>query len=187
MTNTARAPQPGGRRDAVHRIAWELQHEAISPGDRASLRRVRPGEIGGPAFWKIAVRHLEPRGLLVERDGPVRQRQELQWSTLLAAMANGPSQAAAPLGRVLAEAEVTEARVLRLLRAHDESLLDTVRAVTHQLAAGGHAFDWADLADLLMSDGAPHEESVRRKIAYDFYRSGGASSRSPQPAKEESS
>lgn len=126
--------------------------------------------MGGPAFWKIAIRHLEPAGLLVGAEGPLRRKQELCWSTILAAMAEGPPLGRRSLGRALAEADVTEARVLRLLRARDDILLDTARTVGHQLAAAGCEFDWSDMAEVVSSDGAPHAEAVRRRIAYDYYR-----------------
>ena len=177
------AQMTGSRRvrDVAQRIAWELQEQVIPASDRSALRRIRPGEVGGPAFWKIAVRHLETSGMLVGSDETRRQRQERQWSTILAAMAAGPPSGRRTLGRALADVQVTEARVLRLLRAHEEALLDTVRAVVHQLSAAGCSFDWGDLAELVCSDGATYAEVVRRRVAYDYYRQ----ERSRQTTKED--
>ena len=156
--------------EVVSLIAWELEQEIISPADRSALRRVRPGEVGGPSFWKIAIRHLEPAGLLADTDGPLRQWQELYWSTILAAMAEGPPFGRRSLGRALAEAGVSEARVLRLFRAREDALLDTIRTAAHHLSAAGCEFDWSDMVELTSSDGTPHAEAVRRRIAYDYYR-----------------
>jgi CRISPR type I-E-associated protein CasB/Cse2 len=77
-------------------------------------------------------------------------------------------------GRVLSERKVSEARVLRLLRAHDEVLLDTVRDVVHQLASSGARVDLSDLATLVTSDGTAWQTEVRRSIALDYYRTHGA-------------
>ena len=167
---TAKVSVHGRVRETVRHIARELEQEAIAPGDRAAMRRIRPGEIGGPAFWKVAIRYLEPAGLLADADSSLRRRQELYWSTILASMAEGPPFGARSLGRALADAGVTEARVLRLLRAQDDALLDAARTVAHQLAAQGSEFDWSDMVELLSSDSAPHAEAVRRRIAYDYYR-----------------
>lgn len=169
-SDTKRMSRRDRAREAVQRIAWEFEQEVIAPADRAALRRIRPGEAGGPAFWKIAIRHLEPAGLLADVDSPLRQWQELCWSTVLSAMAEGLPLGKRSFGRALAETGVTEARVLRLLRAHEDVLLATVRTVTHQLAAAGCAFDWSDIVELLFSDSAPYAEGVRRRIAYDYYR-----------------
>ena len=70
----------------------------------------------------------------------------------------------------LAEAQVSALRVERLLRAHDDALFDLVRPLAHQLASKGTKFDQAALVDLVLSDGAPYEDDVRRSIARDFYR-----------------
>lgn len=164
-------------REAVHRIASELADNRIPPGDRAALRK----EELGPAFWKIAARLLEPAGLLA--DGPHRDEAERRWAAILAGMARAPGLHAKGrrLGTVLAEADVAEARVLRLARAHGDSLRKTVRAVAHQLVSGGQRVDWADFADLITSDGAPWEDEVRRRMCRDFYRT----DRSSQDAKKE--
>ena len=76
---------------------------------------------------------------------------------------------------------LAEARLLRLARAHGESLHKAVRAVAQQLASGGWRVDWADFADLITSDGAPWEEDVRRRLCRDFYRT----QRSPQKVQKE--
>jgi CRISPR type I-E-associated protein CasB/Cse2 len=163
-------------RAVVNAIAKELANDRIPPGDRAALRRGdRPGKAEdriGPAFWKVAVRHLEPADLLSQGDGPRRAEDERRWAAILAGLARGAElhRSGRRLGAVLAEAEVAEERLLRLARARDASLLSTVRAVAQQLTANGHRVDWADFADLILSDGTKREESVRRNLCRDFYR-----------------
>jgi CRISPR system Cascade subunit CasB len=162
-------------RKTIDRIAFELDRELIASGDRAALRRHRPGEAAGPAFWKLAVHHLEPDGLLPGAGAPQRDDLERRWAVILAALAelSGLHRRGFRLGRVLAEAGVAEARVLRLLRARGEALARLVLTVVHQLASGRHPVDALGLAELLLSDGRPSwEERVRRFVAEDFYRTG---------------
>lgn len=155
-----------GAREIVHRIALAIADERIPPGDRAALRR----EELGTAFWKIAGLYLEPAGLLAE--GPSRDEAERRWAAILGGIARTPRLHARGrrLGNALAEASVTEDRVLRLARAHGDGLHKIVRAVTQQLASGGLQTDWADVADLILSDGSNWEDEVRRRMCRDFYR-----------------
>jgi CRISPR type I-E-associated protein CasB/Cse2 len=155
-------------RQAVHAIAKEIEDDRIPTGDQAALRR----EQAGPAFWRLAVRLLEPAGLLVPGDGSSARRQERRWVAIVAALARAPGshRPGRRVGQALAEAEIAEARVLRLARAQDEALLEAVRAVAHQLATAGVRVDWSDVAELILSDGAPWQEDVRRRLFLDYYR-----------------
>lgn len=171
QTSSAEAPSPRTAGDdrwaVIGKIAFEMDNEWISPGDLASLRRARFEGHAEPAFWRLAMRHLEPAGLLRGEE------DERRWLQVLGGMAEmkGLHRRGARAGRVLAEAEVAEARVLRLLRAHGETLPPLLRAVVHQLASGRRQVDWVDLAELVLSDGKPGwENNVRRRIARDYYR-----------------
>ena len=149
-----------------------LLRESFSPGDLADLRRMQPGRPGCPAFWRLAAAVLEPQGHLPPGDGLARERAESHWGTILAGMAHGKDlhRKGRPLGRALAESGVSELRLLRLLRATDQALLDLVRVTVHQVASEGVTFDWVEMADLILSDGATREDSVRRRIARAYYR-----------------
>lgn len=146
----------------IDSLSQKLASDHFPPADLAALRR---GEGAGPAFWKIAVHHLEPVGVLHSTD------QETKWAAILAGMAKMPGRHAKGrrLGHVLAETKVHEMRVLRLLRARGDALLDTVRTVAHQLASQGETVDWTDLAHLILSEGSDWEDPVRRQIALDYY------------------
>lgn len=171
-----RAPQPHAAtlREVVGRIAWEIEHDAIPPGDLSALRRGNRDDASGPAFWKVAVRLLEPAGHLPAPDAPWRDETERRWVAIFAGMAEmkGLHRSGLRLGGALADAEVAEARVLRLMRAHGEALHPVVRGVVHQLATSGSHLDWYDLAELILSDGRRRrwEAGVRRRIALDYYR-----------------
>jgi CRISPR type I-E-associated protein CasB/Cse2 len=145
-----------------------------SPGDVSALRRLGTAGWGVPIFWRIVTRTLEPLGLIAS--GERREQDEKRWAVVLAALAalDGQHVRGVRLGRALAEAGVSELRVERLLRAHDDALLALVRPLAHQLASKGTKFDQVGLVELVLSDGAAHEDLVRRAIGRDFYRAEGA-------------
>lgn len=175
---TATATPPIGK--VIDRLAADFKSDhGIPAGDIAALRRYRPGDGGSPVFWKLAVHYLEPDGYLPEYEGAAREKAEKRWAAILAGMAEtkGRHDKKRKLGKVLRDEDVKEHRVLRLLRARDLPLLRIVRSVVHQLSSAGAAFDWNDLAQLILSDGTKREKSVRRRIARDYYR--------PAPAKAE--
>ena len=142
-----------------------------SPGDVAALRRLGKGGWGVPIFWRIVTRTLEPLGLIAS--GERREHDEQRWAVVLAAL-DGQHVRGVRLGRALAEAGVSELRVERLLRAQDDALLALVRPLAHQLASKGTKFDQVGLVELVLSDGAPDKDRVRRAIGRDFYRAEGA-------------
>lgn len=144
-------------------------------GLAAELRRMRPGAIDCAAFWKIAVRHLDD-----ELVGPAERvaEQERRWAVVLTALATMASQhrPRASLGAAMAHAGVSEARVLKLLRARGATLPDALRSVCHQLHAVSQPVDLVDIALLVLSEGRSDEDRVRRRIARSFYRFSGESS-----------
>ena len=176
-------PESAVGRDAPYRARLASAVGAIvagigggfSPGDVAALRRLGPSGWGVPTFWRVVPRTLEPLGL-VATSGDARERDEKRWAVVLGALAlvDGQHLRGVSLGKALALAQVSDLRVERLLRAHDDALYDLVRPLAHQLASKGTKFDQLGLAELVLSDGAPHEDLVRRAIGRDFYRAEGA-------------
>lgn len=149
----------------VDSFANAINRESVSPGDLATLRRYRPGDAGGAEFWKIAVQFM-PEDRLPNSDDT-----EIRWAAIFSGMAASPNpKSRKRLGQALAEQDVTEHRVLRLLRASGEPLLRTVRTVVHQLTSNGAAFSWNDMAQIILSDGHPEwSRKIRRSIARDYY------------------
>ena len=161
--NATESTPPRSLRAVVGAIAQTIQH--MPAGDLAALRRLRPDDPHCPAFWKLLAGELADQ---LPTDDADRRRAEQRWAVILAAMANGLLGSGRRLGSALGDA-VPEARVLKLLRAHDEALGDAVRVAVHHLAARGVFFDPFDLARLVLSDGTDHEADVRRHIYQDFY------------------
>lgn len=141
---------------------------ALSPGDVAALRRMEPGDVATPAFWKLAGTVLEHE---LRGDGPAVESRERQWAMVVAALATtaGLHAPGRSLGAGLAEAGLSELRLTRLLRAHGDALPAEVRGAASYLAAKAMPFDGTDLAWLVLSDGSSAEEQVRRSIAKSFF------------------
>lgn len=153
--------------DALHRSLG-----AMSSGDRASLRKMRPEALHQPAFWKLSTSLLQP--VLPVETTPWRDVQERRWAVVVAVAAAALHAPTMRLGAALARAGITEVRVTRLLRASGDQLPDAVRTLAHQLEAAAVPFDFADLAWLVLSEGRDDEERARQQIARDYYRGIGA-------------
>lgn len=153
-------------RDAVRKIAWRLARDDYPTGSLAALRRLDPGKPDGAAFWWLVAEHA-PRAFDDERAASAL-------ATVVQGMAiahpfHQPRDGRRSLGRALAEAEVSEARLLRLLRLPRTELPEELRRLARLMSAKGDAgrFDWSDAFDLLFwRDGEP----IRRHIARDYYR-----------------
>ena len=162
----------------VGALAAELADRSTT-GDVAELRRLRTEAPGGSAFWRLVVGRLEPAGVLPDADVPWRLDAEKRWAAILNGMARtvGLHRPGLAVGRALAEAEVSEARVTRLLLAHEATLWDALRVTVHHLGTKAIPFDWAELASLLLSDGRSDEDVVRRRVARSYYRAVAARAR----------
>ena len=154
---------------AIKELGTRLADKAAI-GDRAALRRLNYAAPDSPAFWRIVVSDLD--GLIADQE-PQRRSDERRWAAILAGLAEvagaGLYRRGRPLGEAAAAAKLLEARFTKLLRAHDDALLDLIQPLAHQLVAKGEAVDWFDVARLVLSDGAPNEDEVRRNLAKRYY------------------
>jgi CRISPR system Cascade subunit CasB len=175
-TEPAATQEPERLAALVYALTTDIQN-VLSPGEISELRRMRPEQPGCPAFWKLAALRLDPAGALSS------EKAERRWTALLAGMASmaGLLRPKRHLGHALAAAGVAEPRVLRLLRARDDALLDAVRVTAQQLDAAGEAVDWLDFAFLVLSDGGRSEGRIRRRIARDYYSQAPAESERRSP------
>jgi CRISPR system Cascade subunit CasB len=140
--------------------------ERMGPGDRASLRRLRPEQLHEPAFWKLTTTTLNAH---LPTTPAARDAAEQRWAMILPVLADAIHVPGRRLGTALAEAGVSEGRLIRLLRAQGEALEGVVRAVAHQLASAGAPFDHADLAWLVLTEGRDDAEKARHQVARDYY------------------
>jgi CRISPR type I-E-associated protein CasB/Cse2 len=155
-------------RDAVGGIALRLAREDYPTGSLAALRRLDPNKPDGAAFWWLVAEYA-PSAFDDDREACV-----------LAAVVHGMAVAypfhralsgRRPLGEALAEAAVSEARLLRLLRLPAGELSEELRRLARLMASKGDEgrFDWSGVAALLYWQGEVGER-VRRDIARDYYR-----------------
>jgi CRISPR system Cascade subunit CasB len=154
-------------RTLTARIASLLNGGAVSIGDIAALRRMDP-QRPPAAFFKIEGLALET---VLPGDAAARQDQETRWAAVIAGLAclGALHDTSRRLGVALAEAQYSESRFARLLRADATRLTDEIPALARFLAAKGTRVDWTTAAELMLSAGRPHEEDVRRHVARDYY------------------
>jgi CRISPR system Cascade subunit CasB len=120
------------------------------------------------AFFKI-------EGLVLDEslpgDAAARADMETRWAVIVVGLAylgalHDPSKR---LGLALADAQYSELRFARLVRADEEHLADELPTLARFLAAKGARVDWAAAAQLILSAGRTDEEPVRRHLARDYY------------------
>lgn len=141
----------------------------ISVGDVAALRRMDPRRPAA-AFFKV-------EGLVLDEhlpgDAAARAELETRWAAIIVGLAclgtlHDPSQR---LGFALADAQYSELRFARLVRADSDRLADELPALARFLAAKGTSVDWTAAAQLILSAGYANEEPIRRHLARDYYGS----------------
>ena len=153
-------------RSTLATIARHLARDDYPPGDLAQLRRLDPERPDGRAFWQLVAHHA-PAALDDERAARALAICLRGMAIMREFLAGEPRR----LGTALAEAGVTELRVLRLLRADADRLAEELRQLARLLASKGEAgrFDWGEAYDLVRSAGTEREAEVRRRIARDYY------------------
>jgi CRISPR system Cascade subunit CasB len=175
MTEPIPSPRPAPEGDSearpslasvIHRLAAAIDRE-LPPGELAALRR---RDLSAAAFWRLTAHHLVPAGYLA-RHPPRSEWQEKAWAAVLGGMAHMRNlhQSGRRPGYALRDADFSELRFTRLLRARDEALLDALRNTAHYLASKGASVDWTDLAALALFQEGDAAERVRRDLARDFH------------------
>lgn len=151
---------------AIAHAAGVIASEGFPTGDRAALRRMVPGHPPPLAFYRFALRHL-PESWEHHRD---------DWMALVAGMALMSPSAHQPgrgLGRVLAEAGFSEARLERLLASEGDTRRILLLRATRFLSAKAGSFDWSQGARLLLTRDKDKREGLYQQIARDFYQQQG--------------
>jgi len=150
----------------VGRLAAVVSGEHYPAGDRAALRRYAPQQPVPLAFYRLWLRHLGTEPPLGSAIGA--------WALIAWGLATGGPSAHRrdrPLGRCLAEAGYSEARLERLLAApEDDTRQALVASMVRYLASKGEGFDWVQLAQLVLLRDEARREGLHRRIATDYYR-----------------
>lgn len=156
-----------GWRATISRIAHRLDRPDYPAGDLAALRRIGTDRAGWPAaLWRLVV-ELAPD--LLDRERHLEVLAQVVRAMALAHPFHRPMSGRRPMGMALAEADVSEMRLLRLLRLDPDALPGELVRLARLLASKGDAgrMDWDDAARLL----ADHDgEAIRRRIARDYFR-----------------
>jgi CRISPR system Cascade subunit CasB len=168
MTEQAHIAQSGNLASVVSFIAALLRNGgAITIGDVAALRRMDPRHPEA-AFFKIEGLVLDAQ---LPGDAGARAALETRWAAIIAGLAHLGTlhQSGQRLGNVLADAQYSELRFARMVRADGDRLSDELPTLARFLAAKGTPVDWTGAAHLILSADGPNEEPVRRHLARDYY------------------
>jgi CRISPR type I-E-associated protein CasB/Cse2 len=157
------------RNQVIGLIAHRLSdRDRFGTGPLAELRRLDPdGPLSEPALHRLLTN--VPESWLVG-DGLRR------WTLIVHAMALAAPdglKATARLGSALLASGFKEGRLVNLLDATSDELLTALPRAVRFLVTRGHSLNAFALADLVLSasrDDGGWSESVRRRIAQDYYR-----------------
>lgn len=156
-------------RDTVHEVAKWLSK--LTPGDLQSLVRNDRSGPSGP-YWRLTHEVLEPRGAFSGVSLPI-QESERRWAIIASLMAalvgDNLLRRNVRAGLVLASF-LKEARFTALIHRNGPALEVLLRTTTGFARSKGAAFDFSDLAELLLTDLTPNEKIPRVRLARDFYR-----------------
>jgi CRISPR system Cascade subunit CasB len=145
----------------VGRLAFAVD-KILGTGEVADLRRLRPEDPASPAFWKVMAEYWD----LPFDDEDARRR-----ASLLSGLARtkGLFDFHTSIGKALALAEYSELRFVRLLRAEGKGLYKEIELMAEFLNSKGQKSNWAQIAELLFTKDDEKAESLRRRIARDYY------------------
>ncbi len=141
--------------DALNTRIVALVHDLLrlDPGPLASLRRTSPGE-GCAAFWRVY-----HRAGLADQPFPAAEAWEHALHAIALLVPTGregerrsPHDASRPLGRALFEADVSHARIARLLATPFSSRREPLARLARRLAHDGRPFDVRHLARLMLRE-----------------------------------
>jgi CRISPR system Cascade subunit CasB len=135
----------------------------LGNGEVADLRRLRPEDPACPEFWKVMAEYW---------DMPYDNDEARKRACLLSGLARtkGLHDFHASLGKALVDAGYSELRFVRLLRAQDKGLFKEIELMAEFLNSKGQSANWAQVAELLFTQDDEKMESLRRRIARDYFK-----------------
>lgn len=146
----------------VGRLASILENDRFPTAERATLRRMMPGQTLPLAFYRFAFKNLPEQW----------QRFLDEWVSLVAGISLMSPNAHNPevgLGIALADAGYSEARLERLLASTDEVRRVLFLRAVRFLAAKAKPFNWVEGAQFLLTKDKDKLEALQLSIARDFY------------------
>ncbi len=157
-------PVQAARPNRVEALAGAIRAlgKAERRGDLASLRRLDADAPDAPAFFRIVVK-VAPDVTAAEL------RRYAQFLQILALKPDVLSSGS--FGAAMAEAEVSEGRVQKLLSARRPALSEQLRLIARRLANAGK-LPYRQIGDLILIDDEDGEyaENIRLRIARDYWR-----------------
>jgi CRISPR system Cascade subunit CasB len=155
------APEP--HRSRVEAFAGEIRRlaEQERRGDLAALRRLDPEQPDAAAFFRSVVK-------IAPDAGPGLMRR---YARLLRMLALKPDALkGGSLGAALANAGVSESRVLKLLAARGPALARQLDIIARRLANAGD-LPYREIGRLTLEpDDSEHAEDARLRVARDYWR-----------------
>ncbi|MHB1610957.1 MAG: type I-E CRISPR-associated protein Cse2/CasB [Sulfobacillus sp.] len=145
----------------INHLNGVLCHPSFPSGTLAALRRMTPGQSPPLAFLRFATEHLDPDSL----SDP--------WITIVAGMARMAPQAHDPrctFGSVLARARFSESRLAQFLDSQGLIQQRFLLRIARFFAAQGQAFNWHQVATLLLVSDVSRHAKIRQDIATQYYR-----------------
>jgi CRISPR system Cascade subunit CasB len=152
-------------RKLLYSIVGRLAHvvdKILGNGEVADLRRLRPEDPACPEFWKVMAEYW---------DMPYDNDEARKRACLLSGLARtkGLHDFHASLGKALVDAGYSELRFVRLLRAQDRGLFKEIELMAEFLSSKSQTANWTQAAELLFTKDDENAESLRRRIARDYY------------------
>ena len=180
-------PIPANFRDIITNITETIESKEMTTGEKASLRRMDPGNPDSAVFWKLISQRGMPRNLDVGKWGLITNGIALMAHT--AGLAHSPRR---PVGQALyegygdrtARAFYSDDRLSTLLAATGPTLHRLLGRLFRMLANERCTFNWREMAWFILNEGCNEEETdkARIRIARAYYR---AERRSAQSAESD--
>lgn len=180
MLDTADTPaattEPAVSRPAPRRpfdaLAAHIASPGTSTGERAALARLSPEQPLRPHEIAALARALIAADLNPEQWHPATWQR---WALIAHGIALAGHDAAGKLGAQLAQAQVSEPRVTRLLTARGSAFVQLLPRLLRLLASQGVRPNWRELGPLILKesgdDGADQAEAedIRLRIAGAYF------------------
>ena len=134
----------------------------LGNGEVADLRRMRPNDPACPAFWKIMAEYW---------DMHFNDEEAMLRACLLSGLARTKNLHSfhISLGNALAIAEYSDLRFVRLLRAEGKTLFKEIELMADFLNSKTQPANWTEVAELLFTRELEKTESLKRRIARNYY------------------